>query len=116
MITLYVKPDNIFLCGYAGKNWGFITLIDERYEHDKGLLEHERTHYKQWKKRPLTMPLRYMFSKNARLEYEAEAYAVQARYCSNKDFAITKFSKLLADTYKLGITYHEAEKVIRSHI
>ena len=111
MITIYVSSNNILLCGYAGKNWGPVTLIDERYKDDKGLLEHERTHYKQFLKNPL-MGLFYMFSEKYRLKYEVEAYAVQLSYCPDKVYSASRFGKMLSENYDLNICAEQAEQMI----
>lgn len=111
MITFYVNKNNKFLCGYTGKNWGFITFIDERFKTDKGLLEHERTHYKQFLKNPF-MGLLYLFSKRKRFEFELEAYSEQLKYVEDFEKSIKLFSKYLAENYKLDISVEEAEQSI----
>lgn len=111
MITIYVSSKNKFLCGYAGKNWGLITLIDKRYKSDKGLLEHERTHYKQFLKNPF-MGLFYTLSERYRLQYEVEAYAVQLSYCVDIVYSTGRFGKMLSENYNLNISQEEAEQRI----
>jgi hypothetical protein len=111
MITIYISSKNKFLCGYAGKNWGPVTLIDKRYKGDKGLLEHERTHYKQFLKNPF-MGLFYALSERHRLKYEVEAYAVQLKYCTDKVYSASRFGKMLSENYNLNISHEEAEQMI----
>ena len=114
MIVKYVKSDDKRLAGYRGKNWGFITYIDEKYKDDKGLLEHERTHFKQFIKNPF-MGLKYKYSKKWRSRYEIEAYAVQAKYCPDKEYAFRKFGELMSKNYGLDYSAEVFEGRIRNY-
>ncbi|MFW6242869.1 MAG: hypothetical protein ACOC2W_01795 [bacterium] len=97
MITFYVNKNNIFLNGFSGKNYGLITFISKDKKNDKGLYEHEKVHYKQWKKSPILMPLLYKFSKKHRYKYEFEAYLKQMKFTYNPDL----FAKFICNNYNI---------------
>lgn len=99
MITIYVNKNNIFLRGFSGKNYGIITFIDKNKKNDKGLYEHEKTHYRQWKKKPILMPLLYHFSEKQRYKYEFEAYLKQMEFTYTPEI----FAKFICNNYNLKL-------------
>ncbi len=64
---------------FVGKANGMIITIDPEYKNDKGLLEHELVHVKQFYKFPFHGFL-YKFNKSYRLKCEIEAYKKQLEY------------------------------------
>ncbi|OPY87923.1 MAG: hypothetical protein A4E72_01405 [Syntrophus sp. PtaU1.Bin208] len=59
---------------------GPIIRIRPAYRDDRGLLEHEKVHVKQWWRTFGFHSLLYLCSKKYRLAAEVEAYRVQLRY------------------------------------
>jgi hypothetical protein len=59
---------------FAGTTYGPVIFIREEYRNDKALLEHEKTHAKQWYRTLSLHSILYMASKRYRLEAEVEAY------------------------------------------
>jgi hypothetical protein len=86
--------------GFSGATYctPFIFIRPER-KGDVGLLEHEKTHVKQFWKNPL-MFLWYVFSKKARYAYELEAYRVQMKYSPERVYG---FASTLATKYGLNL-------------
>jgi hypothetical protein len=89
---------------FGAETYGPFIFIRPKYQGDIGLLEHEKTHVKQFWKNPL-FGLFYMFSKKSRFAYEAEAYREQLKY--NPDKA-DLYSSFLSTKYNLGITQDQA--------
>jgi hypothetical protein len=89
---------------FAAETYGPFIFIRPSYSLDVGLLEHEKTHVKQFWKNPL-FGLFYMFSKKSRFAYEAEAYREQLKY--NPDKA-ELYASFLSTKYNLGITQDQA--------
>jgi len=58
---------------------------------------------------PLAWWLRYLFSRKARLNYEAEAYAVSVK----NGLDIGTASSYLSTDYRLKITYQQAKAAIQ---
>ena len=83
------------------------------------LVEHEKCHVLQFRRDRLFM-LKYLFSRKARLRYEAEAYAKQAcirvkldkRKRGRHDF-VNRYAKVLAsNTYLLFTSFNEVYDAI----
>jgi hypothetical protein len=91
--------------------FGCIIQIRPELKEDKGLLQHELEHIKQWQKRWLTHPILYRFSKKYRLQCEAAAYKVQVDVSDNP-FRLLIAARSLSLRYNLGITEAEAEQAI----
>ena len=94
---------------FAGCARGPVIFIRPKYKNDKGLLEHEKVHVRQfWRTLGLHGPI-YKFSKSYRLKCELEAYSVQLRYSPNSADA---FAKFIAEKYDLDITQAEAKEAL----
>lgn len=109
MKTFYLKNDHWIFGNFAAKNYGPITFIKIKYKNDVGLYNHEETHYNQWKRHPILMPILYKLSRNHRLMYEIEAYINQL-LCYNVDLRkrlVCKFVMSLYKNYKLNIPYND---------
>jgi hypothetical protein len=89
---------------HAAYTIGPLILIRPEYRDDIGLLEHERTHVRQFWANPLRYSLSF-FVADWRLEYEVEAYREQLKHSPNDRLT---FAGYLVDRYKLDITIDEA--------
>jgi len=76
------------------------------------VLPHEKVHVKQFRKQPFTFWLRYLFSRNARLHYEAEAYAESI----NNGLALTTAIQYLVSAYYLDIDVATAKAALLHYI
>lgn len=63
--------------GFAGWHFGPLIFIRPEYLGDVGLFAHERTHVRQFWRRPFTHMIRYRWQRSYRLACEVEAYRVQ---------------------------------------
>lgn len=70
------------------------------------ILQHGKTHEKQWLSSPILMPLRYALSKKWRFEYEAEAYREQLKHYP--DDRSLSFAYMLSTNYNLNVTLEQA--------
>jgi hypothetical protein len=95
---------------FAAKTYGLFILIKDEYKSDSGLLEHEKTHVKQFWKNPLFFGLRYLLSKDFRLKTEVEAYKVQMKY--SKPGSELIFAKYIINKYNLGLTYEDTDRIV----
>lgn len=84
------------------------------------LITHEETHTKQQGDNPAEWWTRYLSDKDFRLAQEVEAYGNQYRFFSKtngnshkKDFLFRIASDLASPIYDLGISYQQAETLIR---
>jgi hypothetical protein len=100
---------------FAAYTIGPLVFIRPAYKTDEGLRRHEMTHVAQfWKSWGFSV-IAYELSKKARLQYEAEAYAVQRSY----DLSVGKGDKLLlfggflVKNYNLGISLDAATAAIK---
>ena len=94
---------------FAGYTRGPVIFIRPEYKNDKGLLEHEKVHVRQfWRTLGLHGPI-YKFSKSYRLKCELEAYSVQLRYSPN---SADVFAKFITEKYDLDITQAEAKEAL----
>jgi hypothetical protein len=89
---------------FAAETYGPFIFVRPSYSLDVGLIEHEKTHVKQFWKNPL-FGLFYMFSKKSRFAYEAEAYRTQLKYNPGREELYASF---LVKNYNLGITQDQA--------
>jgi hypothetical protein len=98
----------------GGKVRGCFIDLKPKYISDIGLLEHEKTHVKQFWRSFGLYPFLYLFSKKKRLEYEVEAYKVQLLYALDIEMARNKFAEFLAnpDFYHLDITKESAIQLL----
>ena len=99
----------------GGKTRGIFIRINKKYLNDRGLLEHELTHVKQFYKLPIIHSLLYLLIKNYRYECELEAYVEQLRWYSleTHENKILRFSNMLLQKYHLDVLYERIEKDLR---
>lgn len=119
--------------GFGGTAQGPLINLLPKYQHDVGLIEHEKTHVRQWYAvltlgllmcvllvspifwigcavSPSLHPLLYKFVRPYRRWCETQAYRKQIAvggYTSN-DFAVTT----LAEKYDLGLSVDEARALL----
>jgi len=97
--------------GYA-KGW-FIRLRP-KYREDKGILEHEKCHVRQWFFTLGSHSLLYLFFKPYRLWSEVQAYREQLDWppalLDRPEYLLDKYAGFISTKYKLGITREEAKK------
>ncbi len=94
---------------FAGCARGPVIFIRPKYKNDKGLLEHEKVHVRQFWRTLGFHGLIYKFSKSYRLKCELEAYSVQLRYSPHSADA---FAKFIAEKYDLDIAQAEAKEAL----
>jgi len=91
---------------------GPFIFVRPEYEDDKGLIEHEKVHRRQWLRTFGLHSLLYLFVEDYRLMAEVEAFREQAKHYP--DDRKPKFAELLASNYRIDITVAEALKLLRS--
>jgi hypothetical protein len=91
-------PPFIFFKGYA---WD-----------DKGLIEHETTHVRQFYKSPLNS-IRYNFNKDIRYAMELEAYAVQL---IADGISVSTASNFIYKDYNLEVPYKIIVKDLNAEV
>ena len=89
---------------HSGIAYGPIVFILPEYRNDRGLLEHELVHTRQfWN------PLKWFKGK---LWWEVEAFKEQAKwYSEDRSHA---FARLISSGYALDISVENAEKLLKS--
>ena len=85
---------------------GPIIFIRPEYRGDRGLLEHEKVHRRQWLRTLGLHSLLYLFVEDYRLQAEVEAFREQAKHYP--DDRMPRFARLLASNYRIDITEDEA--------
>lgn len=92
-----------FLIGkeFAGCTYGPFIFIRPRYKDDKGLLEHEKVHVKQFWRTLMLHGLFYALSNRYRLKCEVEAYKEQLKYCDNPKIVRGMFASFIATKYNI---------------
>lgn len=105
-LALLFITDRFIPKRFDGFNLGPIILIRPGFKNDRGLLEHELVHVRQFYRTFGLFGLLHLFSPKHRLEYELEAYCVSVRYGGpqSADF----FGMMIATKYNLDITPQEA--------
>jgi hypothetical protein len=93
--------------GYA-KRWKIYIL--EKYRNDKGILEHEKCHVRQWWYTLGLFGILYRFEW-FRLWSEVQAYKLQIACYDYKNYKF--FAQMLANRYNLDITEEEALQKLR---
>ena len=107
--TNNVKP------GFAGQANAFVIRIRPEYKEDKGLLEHEKVHVKQFWRTLGLHGLFYLLSKKYRLKAETEAYREQLCWppaIAERAKCLDHYSNFLSQKYGLNITAAEARKLL----
>ncbi|MDH3975542.1 MAG: hypothetical protein OEV42_14790 [Deltaproteobacteria bacterium] len=97
--------------GYAE---GFRVKIRPSHRNDRGLLEHEIIHVKQWYRTFGLYSLLNKYSRKYRLKYELEAYREQLKHYPDANYArlVDRFAGFIADKYELGISKEEAKDLL----
>lgn len=95
---------------FGAQTYGPLIFIRPQHSLDKGLLEHEKIHVKQFWKNPL-FGLWYLFSKKSRFAYEVEAFKEQLKY--NPEH-LDLYASFLSTKYTLGITKEQALSALKS--
>jgi len=85
---------------------GPVIFIRPEYRNDRGLLEHEKVHRRQWLRTLGLHSLLYLFVEDYRLRAEVEAFREQLKHYP--DDRRLRFAELIAENYDLGITPDEA--------
>ena len=88
---------------FAGKAHAMVVFIDPNYIGDKGLLEHELVHVKQFYRFPFH-GLLYKFNSWYRLKCEVEAYKKQLEFNPSK---LDTFAGYISERYNLKISRKE---------
>ena len=96
----------------AGCTYGPVILIRPEYRNDKGLLEHERVHVKQWIRTLGLHGYLYLFIKSYRLKAEVEAYKEQLKHYA--DDRTLLFAGFIAGRYELDVSVIEAVELLRA--
>lgn len=109
--SLVFYTDLIIPDRFEGYTIGPVILIRPSHRDDKGLLEHERVHVRQFWRTLGLHALVYRFSRAYRLRCEVEAYRQQIKHTQDADPMV--FARLLADKYLLGITVNEALALLK---
>ena len=105
--AIVIYTDRLVPARFAGYNYGPVIAIRPRCRNDRGLLEHEMVHSRQWwRGLGIGHILGYWLSKSYRLRCEVEAYREQARWAAGD--VRPSLAQSLATKYDLGITYTEA--------
>lgn len=101
--------------GSRGQARAWFIRIRPRYRYDKGLLEHEKTHVRQFWQTFGLHSLLYLLSKEYRLDSEAQAYKVQLEYLPyydlKEEYRIS-YAKAISTKYGLKISEVEAHKLL----
>ena len=100
---------NRFLKPWAGGGaYGPLIFIRPKYVNDIGLLEHEKTHCKQWWRTFGIHMFLYFFNSKYRLKSEVEAYRVQLTYGGSAH----RFAEFISTRYDLDVSIEDAEKYL----
>ena len=91
---------------------GPFILIRPEYKEDKGLLAHERVHVEQFWNAPIIHNLRYLISKQYRLDCEVAAYREQL--CWYPDNKSLRFAEFIATRYNLAVSKETALNLLRN--
>lgn len=86
---------------FAGRSNGFFVRIVKDYKDDKGLIEHELQHCRQFYRTLMLHGLLYKFSKKYRYKAELECYKLQLTYCEDRMASAIRFTNFICDKYGL---------------
>ena len=96
--------------GFSGWTVGPVIFIRPSKKDDIGLLEHEKTHVRQFWRNPFTY-CRVLWNKKFVLETEVEAYKEQLKWCSED--RMEYFANSIATKYGLNITKEQALELLK---
>ena len=97
--------------GASGTTRAFLIFIRPERKGDRGLLEHEKVHRKQWFRTLGLHSLLYLFVPEYKLASEVEAYKEQAQWYA--DDRLPKFAGFISRNYGLKITEEDALKLLQ---
>jgi len=121
MFKLKIKYVDKLDHGFAGKFYGYpffpAIKIKRGLKHDKGLLEHELTHYKQYLRSFMLWEILYLFD-DIRLKWEVEAYKRQLQFVSADcyDEMVEKFAFDICTKYDLVISIQKLKDLLLNGI
>ena len=98
---------------FAGKSNGFFVRIVKKYKEDKGLIEHELNHCRQFYMTLGLHGILYNVVKPYRYWAELQCYRIQLKFCSNYEKGIKRFANFLATRYSLNIDQAKIEEDLR---
>lgn len=104
---MIIYTDKLIPAGKAACTRGPIIFIRPQYKGDLGLLEHERTHVRQWWRTCGWHSLWYASNKKYRYQSEIEAYREQLKFSPQE---LLTFAVFIVDKYGLDV---ELEKVMK---
>jgi hypothetical protein len=87
--------------------------ILKKYKNDRGLLEHELQHCRQFYRTLGIHAVLYKLSANYRYKAELECYRVQLRYAKSSFTAVKYFTKYLTTRYNLKLDAATVEKDLK---
>src|SRR5690625_7889189 len=99
----------------AGRSYGVFVAIDPEKRADRGLLEHELQHCRQFYRSLGLNALLYFLSKRHRYRQEVESYAVQLIYSENPTQDVGTFASHIHRQYGLGTYVTPTDARLRLH-
>ena len=108
MLTFYT--DRFIPSTARGCCRGFMIFIRPQYREDRGLLEHEKVHRRQWLRTLSLHSWLYLFVPEYKLACEVEAYKEQAQWYP--DDRLPKFAGFISRNYGLKITEEDSLKLL----
>ena len=110
MFYKVIYTDTVVPSGFAGWTIGPVIFIRPKYKDDRGLLEHEKVHVRQFMSNPFGY-CRVLWDKKYLLKTEVEAYREQLKwYDSDRS---EYFAWAIATKYGIDITQEEALKLLK---
>ena len=100
---------------FGGVTYGIFVFIRKKYRNDRGLLEHELVHVKQFYRTLGLHALLYSLWKRYRLRSEVSAYRVQLSYppaLEDPERYRDLFAGFVAQKYGLSITKEQARELL----
>lgn len=98
---------------FAGRSYGFFISIVEKYKDDRGLLEHELQHCRQFYRTFTLHGFLYRFISKYRYAMEIECYRIQLTFAKDYESALNHFANFLATRYKLYLNPNKVEADLR---
>lgn len=111
MLTFYT--DRFIPSISRGCARGPLIFIRPQYKDDRGLLEHEKVHRKQWLRTIGIHPFLYLFSDKYKLRAEVEAFKEQAQWYA--DDRLPYFAKVIATKYELNVSEEDVLKLLKDN-
>jgi hypothetical protein len=106
MLHKVIYTDRFIPKRYEAYTVGPLVLIRPRQLGNRGLLEHELVHVRQFWRTLGLCGIRRLLSRRYRMACEVEAYREQMRH--NAQMRAPEFARYLAENYGLQITYERA--------